>query len=111
MQRGNFLRRCLVAGLLVTLAYGPLAGGLARGEQANDNNPIVLKSLRLTPAAIDTSGGASQVTVSVTATDDISGITYFEASFADQGGSGRQSAFSKSPPQYSAVSLATVTFP
>jgi len=62
---------------LKPMAAGIISPPVTRGD---DSSPLVLKSLQLTPAAINTAGQAAQVSLNFTASDTVSGITYFEAS-------------------------------
>ena len=77
------------AALLAPLAVGLILTGSAFGE---DTAPPELKSPGLTPASIDTSSSAMEVTVNFTVTDDASGANYFETTFLDRSGTGRHSA-------------------
>jgi hypothetical protein len=83
--------------------------GLARGGV--DTTPPELKSLRFTPATIDTSTGAAEVILSFSVTDDASGATYFEATFVDASGSFRQSATDTFAPALAVTNSVRVTFP
>jgi hypothetical protein len=93
--------------LLLTLAI--VLPGLALGSE--DTTPPELKSLRFTPASIDTSAGAAEVTLTFSVTDDASGATYFEATFVDALGVARQSASAKFAPTVAATNSIKVAFP
>lgn len=103
------IQRFLQAVLLITFAAGSASTGLAFA--GDDTTPPELKSLQFTPATIDTSTGAAEVTLSFSVTDDASGATYFEASFLDPSGAFRQSASAKFAPTLAATSSVRVTFP
>jgi|SRR5579864_196750 len=98
--------RCprLPGALLLTLAAGLAFGG-------DDTTPPELKSLRFTPATIDTSSGTAEVTLSFSVTDDASGANYFEAVFVDPSGVGRQSASAKFTPTLAGTNSVRFTFP
>ena len=76
--------------ILPTLAAWLIAPALARGGE--DTTPPELKSLGFTPASIDSSSTAMEVTVNFIVTDDASGANYFETAFLDPSGNGQQSA-------------------
>src|SRR6266404_2024652 len=99
----------LPGAILLTLVAWFIAPGAARGGE--DTTPPELKSLHFAPASIDTSTGAAEVTIDFTVTDDASGVNYFEASFLDPSGNGRQSASAKFPPTLSATHSVKVIFP
>jgi hypothetical protein len=78
---------------------------------AEDTTPPELTSLGFTPELIRTSAGSAQVTIGFTATDDSSGVTYFEASFRDPSGAFSQSVSAKFDPTLSTTATARVNFP
>src|SRR5260370_2775212 len=86
-----------------------LMAGLAFG--ADDTTPPELKSLRITPATIDSSTGVAEVTVSFSVADDRSGVNYFEASFLDASAPLHQSASTKFAPTLAATNSVRITFP
>ncbi len=98
---------CLKTYLLAALAAGTVFSGLASG--GDDATPPELKSLRFTPATIDTSTGPAEVTVSFSAV--ASGATHFEATFVDASGTFRQSASAKFAHTLSGTNSVKVTFP
>jgi hypothetical protein len=69
-----------------------------------------LTALSFTPAEIDTSKGADVVKVNYTATDDVSGVSYFEVSFASPSGTFKNVSAKFEPAESVSNSLA-VTFP
>jgi Bacterial Ig-like domain len=97
----------LRAFLLLTLAV--VLPGLALA--GDDTTPPELKSLRFTPAIVDTSAGTAEVTLSYAVTDDASGVNYFEATFVDASGAFRQSASAKFAPTLAATNSVKVSFP
>src|ERR1700730_623324 len=99
----------LGAVLLLTLAAGFATTDSAFGGE--DTTPPELKSLRFTPASIDTGTGPAEVTITFTVIDDSSGANYFEATFLDPSGNGRQSASAKFAPALSATHSVKVVFP
>src|SRR6266404_5096959 len=99
----------LSGAILLTLAAWLIAPGPARAGE--DTTPPELRSLSFTPASIDTSTSAGEVTITFTVTDDASGVNYFEATFLDPSGNGRQSASAKFPPTLSATHSVKVIFP
>src|ERR1700682_1423490 len=103
------MQAILKTGLLAAVAAGTLFSGLASG--GDDTTPPELKSLRFTPASIDTSSSAAGATITFTVTDDASGANYFEASFVDSTGVGRQSASAKFAPTLSATHSVKLAFP
>jgi len=109
MQVQRFRRVLFRQASLVTLAGTLLLPVLAIG--GDDTIPPELKSLRFTPATIDTSTGAAAVTLSFSVTDDASGATYFEASFLDPSGAFHQSASVKFAATLAATNSLAVTFP
>lgn len=101
----SFHRRPYLAGaFLLTLAACLAFAG-------DDTTPPELKSLRFTPATIDTSTGSAEVTLSFSVTDDASGANYFEAIFADPSGGARQAASAKFTPTLAATNSVKFTFP
>jgi len=96
-------------GFLAALAAGTVFTGLAFG--GDDTTPPELKSLQFTPPTIDTSRGAAEVTLSFTATDDASGVNYFEAAFVDPSGVSYQSASTKFAPTVASTKSVKITFP
>jgi hypothetical protein len=99
----------LKTGLLTAVAAGIVFTGLASG--GDDTTPPELKSLRFTPESIDTSTSTADVTITFTVTDDASGANYFEASFIDSTGVGRQYASARFAPTLSATHSVKVAFP
>jgi hypothetical protein len=95
--------------LLAALTVGLIFTGSVFGGE--DTTPPELKALSLTPASIDTSAGAMEVTLHFTVTDDASGVNYFEASFLDPLGNGRQSASARFTPALSVTHSVKVVFP
>lgn len=93
---------------LVTLAAGILSMYPAFG--AEDTTPPELQSLRFTPEALVTAT-TTEVTISFAATDDDSGVIYFETAFVDPSGTIHQSASARFAPSHSAASSLTITFP
>jgi len=83
--------------------------GLAFG--GDDTTPPELKSLQFLPATIDTSRGTAEVTLSFSATDDASGVNYFEAVFVDPSGSDHRSVSLKFNPARSVNDSTKITFP
>src|SRR5216684_2637461 len=90
--------------LLLTLMAGLAFAG-------DDTTPPELKSLQFTPVTIDTSRGTAEVTLSFNATDDASGVTYFEATFLEPSGGFHQSASTKFAPTLAATNSVKITFP
>ena len=90
--------------LLLTLMAGLAFGG-------DDTTPPELKSLQFSPATIDTSRGTAAVTLSFSATDDASGVNYFEATFLDPSGGAHHSASLKFAPTVASTNSVTITFP
>jgi hypothetical protein len=78
---------------------------------AEDTTPPELTSLGFTPELIRTSVGPAEVTIGFTATDDSSGVIYFEAAFRDPSGVFSQSVSAKFDPTLSTKATAKVTFP
>jgi len=103
------LGKCRLRVLLAVLAPGLISTGLVSG--AGDTTPPELKALRFSPASIDTSRNAAEVTIAFSAIDDASGVAYFEASFVDPSGTFRQSASAKFAPTLSLTTSAKTTFP
>lgn len=99
----------LCATLLITVVAGLLSTGSA--FCADDTEAPKLTSLRFTPASIDTSKGPAVVTVSFAASDDASGVAYFEVSFVDPSGVFRQAGSAKFAPTLSATNSIRITFP
>ena len=95
--------------LLGTLAIGLILTGSVFGGE--DTTPPELKSLSFTPASIDTSSSAMEVTINFTVTDDASGVNYFEATFLDPLGNGRHSASARFTPALSVTHSVKVVFP
>jgi hypothetical protein len=89
---------------LLALAAGLVLAG-------DDTTPPELKAIQFTPAAIDTSGGAAEVTVTFSVTDDLSGASYFEVSFLDPSSAHHQTAFIKFAPTLSGTNSVKVNFP
>ena len=91
-----------------------LAAGLpatAPAFSADDTEAPKLTSLRFTPASIDTSKGPAEVTVSFTASDDVSGVVYLETAFVDSLGASRRPGSVKLAPALSAAHSLRITFP
>jgi hypothetical protein len=103
------LRRRIQRLTPIALLAGIVTIGSALG--GDDTTPPELKSLRFTPAAIDTTTNAAEVTLSFSVTDDASGVTYFEATFTDATGVARQSATAKFAPALAATNSVNFTFP
>jgi hypothetical protein len=94
--------------LLAASASALLFIGSARGA---DSRPPELRALAFSPAAVDTSAAAVDVTLSFTVADQASGVRYFEAAFTDPSGVFRQSASARFAPTLSGAYSAKVTFP
>ena len=90
--------------LLLTLMAGLAFAG-------DDTTPPELKSLQFLPATIDTSRGTAEVTLSFSVSDDVSGVTYFEATFLEPSGGFHQSASIKFAPTLAATNSVKITFP
>jgi hypothetical protein len=101
----------LQATLLVGLAAGLLLPGSAFGAEDKDTEAPKLVSLQFSPASIKTSTSAAEVTLSFTATDDASGVTYIETGFVDPTGTARQKVSAKFAPTLSTTSSIRITFP
>jgi hypothetical protein len=99
----------LKTGLLAAVAAATVLTGSAFG--GDDMTPPELKSLRFTPAIVDTSAGTAEVTLNYAVTDDASGVNYFEATFVDASGAFRQSASARFAPALAATNSVKVTFP
>jgi hypothetical protein len=91
----------------IVMALGLIAG--AACLSAEDGAPPELKSLRFSPETIKTMDG-SEVTVSFSVTDDLSGGVYVEAAFVDPSGALYRSA-SKLASTLSATDSLKVSFP
>jgi len=78
---------------------------------SNDTLPPQLKAVGFAPAAIRTITGAAEVVVAFVATDDASGLTYFEAAFVDPSGASRQAASARFAPALSAANTVRIVFP
>ena len=94
------LSQCLLVGALAACV------GIAA-----DKSPLQLKSLSITPDAINTSQGSAPVTIQFQITDESSGVTRFEASFADPSGVFRQSGALTFPAAASASNSLKINFP
>jgi hypothetical protein len=94
--------------LLAALASGLVFIGSAWGA---DSKPPELRSLAFSPAAVDTSTAAVEVTLSFMVADGASGVSYFEAAFTDPSGVFRQSASARFAPTLSGAFSAKVTIP
>lgn len=95
------------AGIFLGLALGFALACPA----SDDTTPPRLRSLRLAPEEIQTTRGGSEVTLSLTASDDLSGVSYFEATFVDPTGASRQSVSKKFAPDTLISDSLTVRFP
>jgi hypothetical protein len=93
--------RWTICGLAVILSAGIVLTGTTLA--AVDPAPLELKSLRFSPAAIDTGSNAAVVTINFTVGGGVSGASYFEASFVDPSGVSRQSATARIAPTQSAT--------
>jgi len=95
--------------LLIALATGFIS--TVSAIAGDDTRPPDLKSIQFTPASIDTSTGTAEVILTFSVTDDASGANYFEATFVDASGAGRQSASAKFAPTLAATYSIKVAFP
>jgi len=95
----------LLAMLLGYLFSPPSTSG------ADDTEAPKLTSLRITPSSIDTSKGPAEVTISFTASDDASGVSYLETGFVDPSGASRRPGSVKLTPTLSATHSLRITFP
>ena len=100
--------RLVQAGVMLWLAAWLPTDILFGGD---DRTPPVLKSLAFTPEEIQTSTDLAYVTISFAATDDSSGVNYFEACFTDPTGVVQRSATAKVTPQRSLMDSVKITFP
>ena len=113
--QGQSLWRVLLsskAGLVFIVTFFWASLSLA-SAQSQDVTPPILTALSFTPTTIDTSSGPADVAVSVSATDDLSGIRVVEVDFmspSDTQGRGAGSDFSPSPPTNLSATL-NATFP
>jgi len=89
------------------------AGFPARLEvrSAKDTVSPKLTALEFSPAEIDTATGPASVKVNVTATDDLSGVSYFEMTFSSPSGVVKRNATAKFEPAVSVTHSLTLTFP
>jgi hypothetical protein len=80
--------------------------------QSQDVTPPTLTAFSFTPTAINTSSGPASVTVSVSATDDLSGVTSVTVVFENPSGtSAVGDGIGFSPPTTSVSGIGHVTFP
>jgi len=79
-------------------------------KSSKDTVSPKLTALNFTPAEIDTSTGPDTVKVNYTATDDLSGVSYVELSFASPSGSFKNVSAKLEPAESVSNSLA-LTFP
>ena len=88
-------------------------GLLARLEvrSASDSQGPRLKSLEFSPARIDTTLEPADVTVTLAATDDISGVNYVELAFTSPSGVGRHGNTVRMEASRSVSTSMTLTFP
>lgn len=96
---------CVSAGVLLQFVACIAAFG------ASDTTAPKLRSLRFTPEAIETSAGPAEVTISFAATDDYSGLNYFEAVFTDPSGVVRRSASAKFTLNHALEGSVRIAFP
>src|SRR5258705_207355 len=66
-----------------------LFGSAPMVRAQSDTTPPNLTALGISPPSVDTTSGATTVTVSYSATDDISGVTCFGVGFKSASGSHR----------------------
>jgi hypothetical protein len=97
----------VLTAFLIALALMPIPPAL--GEE--DTTPPELATIRFSPEAIKTISGPAEVTIGFVATDDLSGVEYFEAAFRDPSGVFSQSVSAKFNPALSQTATAKIKFP
>src|SRR5258707_7167396 len=88
-----------------------MLGWLVGVIRAQDITPPQLIAFNLSPTAIDTTAAPAAVTVTFSATDDSSGVSYVEVAFVDPFGVAAQRISAVFPPSVSLTSSRSVTFP
>src|SRR5713226_120653 len=96
----------------VSLVLNIVVGGLlsAPSVLAGDVNPPTLQALRFSPENVTTTNGTG-VTLTFTATDDDSGVIYFETAFVDPSGTIHLSASARFTPSPSHTESLQVNLP
>src|SRR5262245_37877209 len=84
---------------------------LAETLWAEDTTPPELTTLRFSPESIKTASGPAEVRIEFVATDDLSGVEYFEAAFRDSSGAFSQSVSVKLEPALTQRATAKIAFP
>src|SRR2546422_617233 len=79
--------------------------------QGEDVTPPTLTALSITPTTIDTSAGSAVVTVSLSATDDLTGVSFVQVNFVSPSGGQSRAAFASTPPATSVNVTADAIFP
>ena len=108
------LRRVLLSskvGLIfvVTFFYASLSHSLA---QIQDVTPPTLTAFGFAPRTIGTAAGSANITVSVSGTDDLAGVSFVLVHFASPSGTQYQQAIAQPfPPATSFSATINVTFP
>src|SRR5882672_3795217 len=100
------IHAALPGAILLTIVAGLVSTGSAFGGE--DTTPPELKALKFTPAEIQTSTGPAEVVISFTATDDASGVNFFEAAFTDPSGVVHRSVSGKYGPTRSLMESAKI---
>jgi hypothetical protein len=91
--------------------YGVLLSVAGPSWAFADSSPLVLRSLEFSPDSIETVRGGAEVTLRFSATDDLSGMAYFEAAFSDPSGTIQRSASLRLAPQRSVNGSVRIVFP
>jgi hypothetical protein len=105
--------RCRFQIAAVSIVLNVLAGALlsAVSVLAGDVNPPVLQSLRFSPDNITTTANGTGVNVTFTATDEDSGVIYFETAFVSPSGTIHLPAFARFAAAPSHTESLNVTLP
>src|SRR2546427_653947 len=97
-------------GLVFVVAFFCASLSLA-SAQSQDITPPTLTALSFTPTTIDTSAGSAVVTVSLSATDDLTGVSFVQVNFVSPSGGQSRAAFASTPPATSVNVTADAIFP